>query len=144
MTRPRRPLPQPTPETQPLWDGAKRHELWIQQCQACHQHYFYPRPYCPHCLSDNTRWVRASGRGTLHTFSINHRPAPGFEGMAPYIIAVVELAEGPRMMTNLVGIDPDPAKLTKDMSVEVVFQDLTDEITLPLFRPATSEAGGAP
>lgn len=143
MTRPRRLLPQPTPETQPFWDATKRHELWIQQCQDCQKHYFYPRPYCPHCLSANTQWVRASGRGRLHTFSINHRPAPGFEEVAPYIIAVVELAEGPRMMTNLVGVDPDPAKLSKDMPVEVVFQDVTAEITLPLFRPVTPDAGGA-
>lgn len=143
MTRPRRALPQPTPETKPFWEAAKRHELWIQQCQDCLKHYFYPRPYCPHCLSDNTKWVQVSGRGTLHTFSISYRAAPGFEEMTPYIIAVVELAEGPRMMTNLIGIDPDPAKLTKDLPVEVVFQDVTDEITLPYFRPTLAQTGGA-
>ena len=99
----RKPIPVPTPETQPYWDKAREHELWIQRCLACAHVFFYPRPHCPHCLSDNLEWFKASGRGTLYSYVINHRPAPGFEDEAPYAIAIVQMEEGPRMMTNIVG-----------------------------------------
>ena len=95
--------------------------------------------FCPRCLSWEIEWRQASGRGKLYTFAIQYRPqAPGFN--PPYVTAIVELEEGPRMLTNLVGIEPDPEKIRCDMPVEVVFEDMSDEITLPMFRPA----GGAP
>jgi hypothetical protein len=97
--------------------------------------YFYPRPLCPACLSRRVRWVDASGRGRLHTFVINHRPPRGFPVAAPFVIGIVELEEGPRMMSHIVGVTPDPAALRCDMPLEVVFEDLTAEITLPKFRP---------
>jgi len=128
-----KPLPKATPETRPFWEGCKVHELRVMHCTDCGHTYLYPRPFCPRCFSDRTEWRRASGRGKLHTFVINHRPAPNFE--APYIIAIIELDEGPRLMSNLVGVEPDPAKLRVDTPVEVVFEDVTDEITLPKFRP---------
>jgi uncharacterized OB-fold protein len=129
------PVPKPTPETQPFWDAAKRHELLIQRCDGCGNHYFYPRPLCPHCLSRMVRWVTVSGRGRLHTFVINHRPPRKFPTQDPFVIGIVELEEGPRLMTNIVGIAPDPTKLQCDLPVEVVFEDITAEITLPKFRP---------
>jgi len=127
-------LPQPTPETQPYFDALKNHALMIQRCNACARAYFYPRPFCPDCFSFDTEWFLASGRGTLYSFVINHRPPPGF-GAEPYVIAVVELEEGPRMMTNLVGVEPDPDEIRCDMPVEIVYDDVTDDITLPKFRP---------
>jgi uncharacterized OB-fold protein len=130
-----RPLPKATPETQPFWDGLKEHELRVMHCTACDLTYLYPRPHCPRCLSDKTEWRKASGRGKLHTFGINHRPARGFEG-GPYVIAVVELDEGPRLMSNLVDVEQDPSKLQIDMPLEIVYDDVTDEVTLPKFRPA--------
>jgi uncharacterized OB-fold protein len=130
----KRPLPQPTPETQPFWDGLKQHELRVMHCNACGLTYLYPRPHCPRCLSEKTEWRSASGRGKLHTFGINYRPARGFEG-GPYVIAVVELEEGPRLMSNLVDVEPDPATLRVDMPLEIVYDDVTDEVTLPKFRP---------
>ncbi len=129
----RKPLPQPTPETKPFWDGAKKHELWVQRCKDCRKSYFYPRPFCPRCFSWNVEWSKTSGKGKLYSFVINHRPPPNFQG--PYVIAVVELDEGARMMTNLVGVDPSPDKIRCDMPVEVVFEDVTETITLPKFRP---------
>ena len=129
------PLPKPTPDTQPFWDAAKRRQLLIQRCTACGQYYFYPRPLCPHCLSRDVEWVAVSGRGRLHTFVINHRPPRHFPLPAPVVVAIVELDEGPRLMTNLVGVDPDPRHLRCEMPVEVVFDDLTADITLPRFRP---------
>ena len=136
MTSPRpKPVPQPTPETQPYWDACKRHELMIQRCQDCGKYYFYPRPYCPHCMSDKTEWTKVSGKGTLLTYVINHRPAPGFESEAPYVIAVVKLAEGPHMMTNVVQVDPKPENLKPGMELEVLFDDVNDQIAVPKFRP---------
>jgi uncharacterized OB-fold protein len=129
------PLPKPTPETRPFWEAAKRRVLMVQRCNDCAQHYFYPRPLCPHCLSRAVEWVAVSGRGRLHTFVINHRAPRGFPIQGPFIVAIVELDEGPRLLTNLVGVAPDPRQLRCDMPVEVVFEDLTDEITLPKFRP---------
>lgn len=131
-----KPLPQPTPETQEFWDSVKRHQMALQQCQACNDFYFYPRPFCPKCHSRDVQWVPVSGRGRLETYVINHRPAPGFEGDAPYVIAIVTLDEGPRLMTNLIDVEPTPEALPADLPLEVVYDDVTDEITLTKFRPA--------
>lgn len=137
MVNMQKPLPEPTPETQEFWDGMKRHELRIQRCKDCNRGYFYPRPFCPRpgCHSRNVEWITASGKGTLSTYVIAHRGHPAFE--APYVIAVVELAEGGRMMTNIVGVDdPSPEKLPVDAPVEIVFEDVNDQVTLPKFRLA--------
>ena len=133
-----KPVPRPTPETQPFWDGARAGELRIQRCTACGQHYFYPRPFCPRCGSSEVEWVTASGRATLHSYVINHRPAPGFEDEAPYAIAVVALAEGPRMMSSIVGVPNTPEHLVLDMPLEVTFQERGDQC-VPVFRPAGRE-----
>lgn len=130
------PLPSPTPEAKPFWDALKEHRLDIQRCRACKTAYFYPRNVCPSCLSGDVEWFTASGRGKLHTYSIVYRPLKNPPLPAPYVLAVVELAEGPRMMTNLVGVDADPAKLRCDMPVVIDYADVTREITLPRFRPA--------
>ena len=129
-----RPLPVPTPETQHFWDGARRGELLLQRCRECGP-YFPPRPFCSGCGSRQVEVFRASGRATLHSYVINQsRPAPGFE--LPYAIAVVELEEGPRMMTNLVDTPQTPEALLLDMPLAVTFEAVSDEISLPLFRPA--------
>jgi uncharacterized OB-fold protein len=137
-TKNQRMIPKPTPETRPFWEASKRRELRIQRCHDCNACYFYPRPLCPYCLSRNVAWVTASGRGRLHTFVINYRPPRHYPADGPYIIGIVELEEGPRMMTNIVGVEPRPEALRCDMPVEVVFEDLSDEITLPKFRPVRS------
>jgi uncharacterized protein len=136
-----KPVPKPTPETQPFWDGAAEGELRIQRCETCERHYFYPRPSCPRCGGDQVEWVRASGRATLYSYVINHRPAPGFEAEAPYAIAVVELEEGVRMMTNIVGVPNTPENLPLDMRLRVVFEQ-RDGMHVPLFEPE-EPAGGA-
>jgi hypothetical protein len=130
------PLPVPTPETRPFWEAARRHELSVQRCRACGRHFFDPRVVCPHCLADDVEWRRVSGRGTVHTFTVVHRGQRNFPLPAPYVIAIVELDEGPRLMTNLVGIEPDPAKIRIGLSVEVVFEDVSPDVALPRFRPA--------
>ena len=132
------PVPKPTPETKPFWEATKQHKLLVQHCRDCSQHYFYPRPLCRYCLSRNVEWTEVSGRGRLHTFVINHRAPRNYPVPAPFIIGIVELDEGPRLMTNIVGIDPDPQLVRCDMPVEVVFDDITEEIALPRFRPASA------
>lgn len=127
-------LPQPTPETQYFWDGCKAGELRLQRCAECSKVYFPPRPFCPACGSREVANLRASGKGRLFSYVINHRPRPDM-GKDPYAIAVVELDEGPRMMTNIVDCPQTPEALVLDMPVEVKFETF-GEIALPLFKPA--------
>jgi hypothetical protein len=129
----KKPLPYIHSETEHYWSSAKRHELQIQRCRACGQHYFYPRDFCPSCFSFDIEWTRASGRATLYSFTICHRPAPGFEADVPYNIALVELEEGIRMMTTIVGCPQEDLEI--GMPVQAVFDDVTSEVTLPKFRP---------
>ena len=104
----RKPVPVATPESDFFWDKTRKHELWIQKCVECDKAFFYPRMVCPDCLSENLEWFKTSGKGFLYTYMINHRPPPGFEDEAPYAIAIVQLDEGPRMMSNIVGIENTP------------------------------------
>lgn len=132
-----KPIPIPSPESEPFWEAARRHELLLPYCAACAQFFFYPRKFCPRCFSWEIEWRVCSGRGTLYSFAIQYRPQMiGFT--PPYVTAIIQLEEGPRMMTTLVGIDPDPALIKCDMPVEIEWQDVNDEIALPLFRPADS------
>jgi hypothetical protein len=127
-----RPEPKPTPETAHFWDGTREGELRLQRCRTCGDAYFPPQPVCPRCASDDVEVFRASGRGTLHTYVVNHRAAPGFH--PPYVLAVVQLDEGPRMLTNLVDVEPEPDALPLDLPVEVTFEAV-GETALPVFRP---------
>ena len=136
MAQAQKPLPQPTPDTEPFWQAVKRHELMLPRCKACGELHYYPRPFCPNCFSWDLEWVRCSGRGKVYSYVINHRPAPGFQDEAPHIIAVIELEEGPRMMGNVSGIEPDPAKVQVDMPVEIIFEDVNDQLTMFKFKPA--------
>ena len=133
----RGPLPVKQPESDFYWEKAQAHELWLRRCNACERAYFYPRDFCPNCGSRDVSWIQATGRGTLHTFAIVHRaPVPAFRDHVPFVVAMVDLEEGPRIPTNLVDVEPDPEHIHVDMAVEVAFADVTDEITLPVFRPA--------
>src|SRR6266699_832535 len=133
-------VPVPTPDTQPFWDGCAAGELRIQRCLDCAKPYFYPRPVCPACGSANVEWFTASGEATLYSYVISHRPAPGF-GEAPYAVAVVQLAEGPRMMTNLTGVPNTPQDLVLDMPLRVTFERRGD-VPLPIFAPAAEPRAG--
>ncbi len=134
MSETKRPRPQPTPETRHFWEGTKANELRLQKCEGCSHVYFPPRPFCPSCGSRDVEVFKASGQASLHSYVIVHRPAPGFT--PPYAIAVVELDEGPRMMTNIVECPQTPEALVLDMKLEATFEPMDDEITLALFRPA--------
>lgn len=130
----KKPLPYVHNETKTYWDGAKAHRLIIRKCRACGQYHFYPRDFCPSCFSFDVEWVKASGRGTVYSVTICHVPAQGFKDVVPYNLVLVELEEGPRMMSNIVDCPNDD--ITIGMAVEVVFDDVTPEVTLPKFRAA--------
>jgi uncharacterized protein len=132
-----KPLPTPDPVTQPFWDSLKAHAVKLQQCGGCKTFIFYPRPLCPSCMSDDLTWTPVSGRGTLHAFAIPHRhPNRAFTADGPYVVALVELDEGARIMSNLVEVEATPEAVKVGMAVEIVYDDVTDEVTLPKFRPA--------
>lgn len=132
------PLPVATPESRPFWEAARQHRLCLPYCPACSRWHFYPRPFCPHCFGADIEWRDASGRGVLLSYVIHARAPRNFPVAAPYAVGIIELAEGPRMMSLLVEVEPTPAALACDMAVEVVFTDVTPEVTLPRFRPVAS------
>jgi uncharacterized OB-fold protein len=132
---PRRDLPTVEDETRPFWDAARDGKFLIARCGNCHRAHHYPRPFCPFCWSEDVSWEAASGRATLYTYSTVYvNDLPPFAERLPYVAAVVDLEEGPRVMTNI--IDCDPSALEIGMPVQVAFVELTDEITAPVFRPA--------
>ena len=133
-----RPLPSPiTPEAKPFWDGLRERKLLLPRCQACGHAFFYPRVLCPRCHARDITLTQASGAGTLHAFEIAYQVFnKAWRVKPPYVLTMVELAEGPRLMSNLVNVEPDPRVIKCEMPVRVVFCKLTDEITLPLFEPA--------
>ncbi|MFN8634954.1 MAG: Zn-ribbon domain-containing OB-fold protein [Chloroflexota bacterium] len=132
-----KPLPTPDPVTQPFWDSLKAHAIQLQKCGGCSTYVYYPRSVCPGCGSDDLSWTAVSGRGTVHAFAIPHRhPNRVFTADGPYVVALVELAEGAKIMSNLVDVDPTPDAIKVGMAVEIVYDDVTAEVTLPKFRPA--------
>jgi uncharacterized protein len=133
-----RPLPAPlAPEAKPYWEGLKLGKLMLPKCQDCGKAHFYPRILCPHCHSRKITWIEASGRGKLYAFEILHRSFnPAVKTPLPYVLAMIELEEGPRMLSNLVNIKPDPALIRCDMPVQAVYTKLNDNFTLPFFQPA--------
>lgn len=128
------PLPKPDKDSEVYWEAARRHELVLQQCRACERFRFYPRLVCPQCLSDQFEWRRASGRGVVYSFTVIHRPPfPAFRDRVPYVLALIDLEEGVRMMSNVIGCEPNEVRI--GMPVEATFDDVTEEITLPKFKP---------
>ncbi|MFT6582647.1 MAG: putative OB-fold protein [Alphaproteobacteria bacterium] len=127
-----------TPEAKPYWDGLKDEKLMLPKCEDCGKAFFYPRIACPHCHSRNVGWTQASGKGKLYSFEIAYRSLnPAFKIEPPYVLAMIELEEGPRIMSNLINIEATPEAVKIDMPVEVVFEKQNDDVTIPLFQPAS-------
>lgn len=139
MHVPSRAKPEPLPTTQPYWEAAKRGELAFQRCGSCSTAFLYPRICCPACGSSELVWEKASGRATLYSYVINYLAAPGFQDAVPHVIAIVKLAEGPQMLSNIVGVPPVPEHLKLDMLLELAFEDRGGQ-PLPVFRPIGSAA----
>ena len=130
-----RPIPPMTDLTEPYWQAAQQGQLKVQRCDRCESPQFPPRAHCGACGSDQLSWHTASGRGEIYTYTVAHRPPhPVFAEQCPLVIAVVELAEGLRLMTNIVGCDP--ADVSVGMPVQVTFEEIDDsEVMLPVFAP---------
>ncbi len=133
MTSANFPLPVPNLDNQEFFDQCREHQLVLRRCRDCRLFSHPPRPNCPSCASDNLDWVESEGRGTVYTFTITRQPVSrAFEGRLPWAVVEVELEEGVHLISNLVDCDPDEIEI--GMAVEVVFEDVNDEITLPKFK----------
>ncbi|MES2227990.1 MAG: Zn-ribbon domain-containing OB-fold protein [Pseudomonadota bacterium] len=129
-----KPLPTPDADSQAYWDGLKEGKLLLQHCGQCGHVQFYQQVHCRQCGSEQLAHRAASGRGIVHSFSVVHRaPGPAFKQDTPYAVLLVELAEGPRMISSL--IDGDPMAVQFDMPVELVCEAVNDQVVLPRFRP---------
>jgi len=125
-------LPSTDSETQPFWDALKDGKFLLRHCNACGRDHYYPRPFCPTCWSEDVAWKEASGRGTLYTYSVVHvNDLPPFHERVPYVAAIVELEEGPRVMTNIEGVPFD--ELRADLPVVVAYKAISDDVTIPVF-----------
>ncbi len=129
------PLPEIDEFNKEYWEGCKRHELLVQRCSDCGRLRFPPRPMCPECMSFKVTWTKMSGKAKVMSWCVAHPPVlPAFQDVAPYAAVLVELAEGPRMITNLTDVGVD--KIEMGMPVEVVFDSVSEDITLPKFKRA--------
>ena len=126
-------LPTPTTVTTAFWEATKCHKLLLQKCIHCESYIFYPRAFCPECLSQDLEWVESSGEGTIYSYTIiYHSPIREFEHLVPYIIAIIELKEGVRIMSNIVHCKP--AEIHVGMTVHVIFEEVSKDISLPKFH----------
>ena len=133
---PRFDLPTIEEESRAFWEAMREGELLLRHCGACGAVTYYPRPFCPACWSEDVSWQPAGGKATLYTHSTVYvNDLPPFPEQVPYIAAVVDLEEGPRMMTRVV--DCAPEDLEVGMALELTFTEVTDEVTIAVFRPAT-------
>lgn len=130
-----KPRPRLSPDNQPFWDACRRHEFALPFCVECGKAHLPPGPVCPHCFSDQLEWRKASGKGTISTWVVVHKPwFAAFAKDIPYNVVQVELAEGPRLTTSVV--DAKDRKLAVGQAVEVTFDDVDAELTLPRFKLA--------
>ena len=135
MTEPgyRRPLPVVRDDSRPFWDALRERRLIIQTCERCGRNQFYPRSVCRYCGGSALRWIESTGRGRIYTFSVVYRPpTPEYAADVPYALGLVDLDEGVRMLTNV--LDDDPDSLAIGDRVEVVFDEVTPDVTLAKFR----------
>jgi uncharacterized OB-fold protein len=131
-----KPVPRYTRDSAPYWEHMREHRLHIQRCTSCGKTRMYPRPMCDACYSLESEWVPASGRGTVYTWCVVHQPVhPAFKDELPFNITEVELEEGVRIRSTIVGVEPQ--ELYVGMPVEIVYEDVTEQVTVPKFRRAS-------
>lgn len=144
MARMEPPATRPLPDTRGIgkryWQGGREEILYLPLCRVCRESFWYPRTHCPSCGSDQLSWIESSGEGVVHTFTVVRRATdPYFKGKEPYVVAVIELSEGPRVITNIVGCETSEVHV--DMPVTVTFEDAGEDLSIPLFRPAKGGTG---
>ncbi|SDH24961.1 hypothetical protein SAMN05192534_10336 [Alteribacillus persepolensis] len=125
------PKPPLDEESAPFWEGAKEHKLMIQECNDCDNAIFYPRTICPHCFSDHVTWTEASGKGHIHSYTVVHKARPPFKQDTPFVVAIIDLEEGARMLSRIVG-DREDVSIGKPVSV--VYKKVDEDLTLPCFQ----------
>ncbi len=127
-------IPQPTidSDSREYWDGLAQGELRIQHCTACSHYVFYPRSICPHCFASEITWVKAAGRGKIYSYTVVWQAFGRFAEDVPYVVAIVELDEGVRMMSRIVGTPPEAVKI--GAAVQVTFEHFDEGVTLPYFQ----------
>jgi uncharacterized OB-fold protein len=135
MNEPLLPLPKPSNETEPFWAAVQERRLVVPKCENCGTLTFPPTVACPACAADRFTWAPVSGRGTIYSFTVYHRVYhPAFKGKVPYVVAVVALEEGPRIISNVVGIPP--GEVTCELPVSVIFEEVRDGYLIPKFQKA--------
>lgn len=128
------PAPVHDGDSRVFWEGVAQGKLLIQRCDACQQFVFYPRYLCPQCFSEALSWVEAQGTGTIYSYTVVHRAYGPFAGQTPFVVAIVELAEGVRMMTRIAGAEPSSVRI--GARVRVTFVAVDEGVTLPYFQLA--------
>lgn len=132
MTELKKPVPVPDGDSRTFWEGCNEGKLLIQKCLDCKTHIFYPRAVCPHCMSDDIKWVESSGKGKVYSYTIARRAAhPSFKEDVPYVVALIELDEGVRILSNIINCNVEDVKC--EMPVKVVFQN-QEGMNLPKFQ----------
>ncbi len=127
----------PEPDTEPFWEATKRHELVYQTCDDCGGIVFYPRRHCTHCMSLNLSWHTSNGEGTVYTFTVIRQIGlPWFRDRVPYTVAWIDLDEGFRMLSSVVGVDDPSRDVQVGQRVRVQWEDQENGLALPLFIPA--------
>jgi uncharacterized OB-fold protein len=138
------PLPVPglddDPVTRPFWDAVEQGRLLLERCSGCQAVIWYPRGFCPRCGSTATDWIEASGRGTVYSYTVARRSFGAFARLTPYVIAYIDLAEGPRILSNVVGVEPDDVAI--GLPVELVAEKPEGSPAVYRFRPASGEHPG--
>ncbi len=128
-----KPVPEPTADSAPFWEGLSQHRLMLQKCSGCGRIRHYPRPLCDSCYSFDVNWVQASGRGKVHSWTVTyHAFVPGFRDLVPYVLATVDLEEGVRMNAQLRGVDPEAVRI--GLPVRVDYEQAREGLVLPILR----------
>ena len=133
--------PVPDADTEPYWEGIRAGQLRLQRCQACGEAVFYPRAACPHCPGGPLSWFTAAGTGTVYSYTVAHRGFGEFAGQVPFTVALVDLDEGVRMMTRIVGAGPGGVRIGMRVRMQVT---RVGEADLPCFRPEEGEGAAGP
>lgn len=135
MSEYKKPLPKITSGVvKEFYEATKKHKFLVQRCNDCGKNISYPKTFCPYCFSENVGWIESSGKGRLYTYTVcMSNVSEAFQPDLPYVVGVVDLEEDVRLLTNIVECKPEDVKC--DMDVEVVFKDVTEEFSLPMFRP---------
>jgi uncharacterized OB-fold protein len=127
------PAPRVTPETERFWEATDDEKLLLRRCEDCGEYHYYPRSRCPFCFSEEVEWHEASGDGEVYTYTVTHQNSAPYDEATPYVLAYVELEEGPRMMTNVVGVEHEDVYVGQDVSV--VFDETGEGYSFPRFAP---------